>query len=79
MEIFLYILAFWIGVLFGFLIKGWLNAKFREYSGTITVSTNDLEEKTLYSLELNDYPETLQFKKEVVFKVDSSAESSDRT
>ena len=38
---------------------------------------DELQEKTLYSLELADYPETLEFKKEVVFKVDAS-DSSDR-
>lgn len=49
----------------------------KHYSGTIFITHDELQEKTLYSLELADYPETLEFKKEVVFKVDSS-DSSDR-
>jgi hypothetical protein len=47
------------------------------YSGTIYITHDELQEKTLYSLELEDYPESIEFKKEVVFKVDTS-DSSDR-
>jgi hypothetical protein len=36
------------------------------------------EEKTLYSLELEEYPESIQFKKTVVFKVDSSDDSREQ-
>jgi hypothetical protein len=79
MDILIYALILWVGIIIGFLIKMWLDVKFRHYSGTIVVSTNDLEEKTLYSLELEDYPETLKFEKEVVFKIETSDESSDRT
>lgn len=68
MEILIYVLILWLGVIVGFLIRSLL---FRnKSSGTIYVTVNS--EKTLYSLELNDYPEELRFKKEVVFKVDSS-------
>lgn len=63
----------------GFLIKTWMNGRFREYGGTIVVATDDIREKTVYSLVLDDYPEKLEFKKEIVFKVDTSAKSSDRT
>ena len=79
MDILIYAVIFWIGFVLGFLVKGWLEARFRHYSGTILVSTNELEEKTLYSLELDDYPERLKFEKEVVFKIETSEESSDRT
>jgi hypothetical protein len=78
-SIVVYGLLFWAGLVVGFLIKTWLDVKFRHYSGTILVSTNELEEKTLYSLELDDYPERLKFEKEVVFKIETSEESSDRT
>lgn len=79
MDILIYVFILWTGFIIGFLVKGWLGTKFRHYSGSIIVTTNELEEKTLYSLELDDYPETLKFKKEVIFKVDTSEESSDRT
>lgn len=79
MDILIYAVIFWIGFVLGFLVKGWLDARFRHYSGTILVSTNEAEEKTLYSLELDDYPERLKFEREVVFKIETSEESSDRT
>jgi hypothetical protein len=73
------IVLFWMGVLAGYLFKSWMNSKFKDYSGTIIVDTDELAEKTVYSLVLDDYPETLVFKKEVVFKIDTSVKSSDRT
>jgi len=60
----------WIGIILGFLIKSWLLAKFRASSGTIVVKRDGLTEKTVYSLVLDDYPEKLEFKKLVIFKVD---------
>lgn len=57
-----------IGALLGFLIRSWMVRRQRS-SGTIYVTHK--EEKILYSLELDDYPESIQFKKTVVFKVDS--------
>jgi len=78
MDILVYAVIFWVGVLVGFMIKSWLTGKFRDYSGTIIVDTDKLTEKTVYSLVLDDYPEKLEFKKEVVFRVDSSEQSSDR-
>ena len=72
MGILIYILIFLLGIFVGFLIKRWLVRR-ASYSGTIYV-THD-QEKTLYSLELADYPEKLEFKKEVVFKVDASEEN----
>lgn len=48
-----------------------------KYSGTIYITHDERQEKTLYSLELDDYPESIEFKKEVVFKVEAS-DSPDR-
>ena len=69
MEIAISVAIFLVGYLVGFYIKAWLERR-REYNGVKYVTAN--EEKTLYSLELNDYPETLQFKKHVVFKVETA-------
>jgi hypothetical protein len=72
------ILIFWFGLIIGFLLlRARLYIDRKNYSGTIYITHDELQEKTLYSLELADYPETLEFKKEVVFKVDAS-DSSDR-
>ncbi len=78
MTVFYGIIIWWSGCLTVFLVKAWLNGRFRDYSGTIVVGTDELREKTVYSLVLDDYPEKLEFKKEVVFKVDTSAKSSVR-
>jgi hypothetical protein len=67
MEILIYVLILWLGVIIGFFIRALFGNK---SSGTIYVTQN--AEKTLYSLELDEYPEELRFKKEIVFKVDSS-------
>jgi hypothetical protein len=64
-----------IGILIGYLVKTWRIRK-EKSSGTIYVTHE--QEKTLYSLELDDYPESIEFKKKVVFKVDASEESLDR-
>ena len=69
------IIIFWLGLIVGIAFSWW--RLHRHYSGTIYITHDALQEKTLYSLELSDYPETLEFKKEVVFKVDAS-DSSDR-
>jgi hypothetical protein len=50
----------------------------RESSGTIVVNRDNLREKTVYSLELDDYPEKLEFKKVVIFKVDTSEDKPHR-
>ena len=69
------ILLFWAGFLFGFVVRSWLFARLRESSaGTIVVSRNSLTEKTVYSLVLDDYPEKLEFKKLVIFKVEDTRE-----
>ena len=63
-------IIFWIGVTVGVFLGAWLLSRLREVSGTIHVTHDELTEKTVYSLELEEYPEKLEFKKVVVFKVD---------
>ncbi len=64
-----------LGITVGFYIKTWIVRR-EKSSGTIYVTEG--EEKTLYSLELEEYPEALKFKKKVVFKVDTSEDSLNR-
>lgn len=78
MGILVYAFIFSLGTFVGYLGRAWLERKFRDYSGTIVIDTDDLAEKTVYSLVLEDYPEKLEFKKEVVFRVDTSVRSSNR-
>lgn len=76
-HISVYIALLLVGFVVGFHVKAWLVRRHQyNYNGTMYVTAN--EEKTLYSLELNDYPETLQFKKHVVFKVETAEETPDR-
>ena len=67
--------VFIFGLAIGWVLRGWVARKERS-SGTIYV-THD-QEKTLYSLELTDYPETIEFKKKVVFKVEAPEENLTR-
>lgn len=76
MEILWFFLVFYIGLFLGFFLRSWMGRRFKDYSGTMLITHK--EEKTMYSLVLDDYPEKLEFKKEVVFKVDASKESLDR-
>lgn len=72
MEFVMWAFACALGIVIGILLEKWKSSRGR-YSGTILVTES--EEKTLYSLELDEYPEELKFKKEVVFKVDASETS----
>lgn len=74
--ILIYVGIFWVGALVGFLLKAWMDYRFTNYTGTILV-THD-KEKTVYSLILDEYPDSIEFKKEVVFKVDASDVELDR-
>jgi hypothetical protein len=76
MEILIWILIFWVGWILGFLAKAWLAYRLGDYSGTIIVSKES--GKTMYSLVLDDYPEKLEFRKVVVFKVEAPEEGFDR-
>lgn len=69
MGILLYALSFYVGLFMGFFLKSWLAYR-SSYSGVIHVTKG--REKTVYSLELNDYPDEIAFKKEIVFKVDTT-------
>lgn len=68
-QIFLYasisLIAFGLGMLF----ERWRIRRIS--SGVIHVTTTP--DRTLYTLELLDYPEILMFKKVVVFDVDTSS------
>lgn len=78
MDIVVYGLIFWAGLVAGYVLKAWLTARFKDYSGTIVVDTDDFANKTVYSLVLDDYPEKLEFKKEVVFRIDSPKKKTRR-
>jgi hypothetical protein len=78
MTILLYIGIFWTGVLAGVFIDRWLVYRLRDYSGIMVVSKDEDRDKTVYSLILDEYPEKLEFKKEIVFRVDTSEEVPDR-
>lgn len=66
-------LIFDLGLLFGFLIIFLLGRR-RSCIGTIMVIKK--KDGILYSLEMNDSPENLQFKKRACFKVKVSEEES---
>ena len=75
MEFLVYGIIYFAGLCVGYVLRLVLD-KFKHYSGTIEVTKT--EGKTLYSLVLSDYPEKLEFQKEVLFRietVDSPGES----
>jgi nitrogen regulatory protein PII-like uncharacterized protein len=69
MEYLIGILIFYLGGMTGFFLRAWLGSRSR-YDGVIFVTKED--HKTLYSLVLEEYPDAITLKKEVVFKVDAS-------
>jgi hypothetical protein len=73
-----WVIVFGAGLCIGMFLRGWIFYKRQGYSGTIVVNKDRLSEKTVYSLILDEYPDKLEFKKVVIFKVDSSDQSSDR-
>jgi hypothetical protein len=75
MGILWYILVLWLGIFLGFFLHGVLG-RIRSYDGTIVVTHE--QHRTLYSLELEDYPDKIEFKKEVILKVDASDENLNR-
>ena len=70
-----YILVFILGTWAGFIIRHWLQYR-TSYDGKIVITHEN--HRTLYSLELEDYPDTIEFKKEVILKVDTPEESLNR-
>lgn len=72
MNIILYILIFCLGLILGIVITKLLGRR-NNSSGNIVVTKS--EGRTLYSLELNDDPGKIEFKKKVIFKVVPDDES----
>lgn len=66
--------AFYLGLFVGVIIQRWLRYK-ASYSGTMFVIKG--EEKTVYSLELDEDPIAFQDRAEVIFKVKTSDENPD--
>jgi hypothetical protein len=75
MEILVSILSFCTGLSIGILLMYLLMSRAKSV-GTIFITHDN--EKTLYSLELDEYPESIAFKKKIVFKVNASEESLNR-
>jgi hypothetical protein len=69
MNIFYGLLIWTGGLILGFFLRVWIG-RVTGYTGTIFVSRE--AQKTVYTLELEEYPDEIRFKKEVVFKVDAS-------
>jgi hypothetical protein len=69
-DVIVVILLMAAAFILGGFAHSWYVHKFRDYSGTIVVEYDELQEKTVYSLVLDEYPDKLEFKKVVVFKVD---------
>jgi hypothetical protein len=68
-------IVFIAGFLFGYMMRNFLrNARY--YVGVIKVTRE--ENRILYSLEFDEDPSELEKMNEVVFKVETSEESSDR-
>jgi hypothetical protein len=76
MQIVIYILIFYGGFAVGYIIRSWLQYR-TGYNGALFVTKE--ADKKLYSLMLDDYPEKIELKKEVILKVVASTEESDRT
>lgn len=68
-------LILYLGMFMGFCLRWWLE-KDKSYGGTIVVSKD--KDKLIYSLELIDDPEKLQYNDRILFKIDSSRMSLDR-
>lgn len=69
MNILYGVLIFIFGLYTGFMIMLWISRKSSQV-GTIFITGN--EDKRVYTLELEDYPDEIRFKNKVVFKVDAS-------
>jgi hypothetical protein len=77
MQILIYILIFDAGLFLGYVIKAYLQYR-TGYNGALLI-TEKQDDKKVYSLMLDDYPEKIEFKKEVILKVVASTEESSRT
>jgi|KBSMisStaDraftv2_1062788.scaffolds.fasta_scaffold27891_4 hypothetical protein len=74
-EIIIVIGVFYFGVFIGFILRKWLVDR-SGYDGDLLIIKDD--DKIIYSLELHDDPEMMEFKNELIFKVKPLEESSDR-
>ena len=74
-EIVIVIGVFYFGVFIGFILRKWLVDR-SGYDGDLLIIKDD--DKIIYSLELHDDPEMMEFKNELIFKVKPLEESSDR-
>jgi hypothetical protein len=72
------ILLMWAAFILGCFAHSWYIHRFMDYSGTIVVEYDEKQEKTVYSLVLDDYPDKFEFKKVVVFRVDVPDKKSNR-
>lgn len=70
--IILLVVIFFLGLILGFVIH-MLARRLHNYDGIINVTRTD--EKLIYSLELHEDPEALEFMDEVIFKVAKSDQS----
>lgn len=76
MNVFLIILSYFLVASLTFILGFFTIKKMQSYSGTMKVIRD--ENKVLYSLELDEDPVMLEHKSEVVFRVETSDQSSDR-
>lgn len=67
-----FLLGLVLGVVIGVVVK-WAHIYTQRTIGTILVKHE--EEKTVYSLEIDEDPEIIQYKKRVTFKVDRGSNS----
>ena len=75
MYIFVGFIIYCAGMAVGFVIRGWIMSK-AGYDGIINVDKEN--GKIVYTLEFKDDPDNIQYMKEVIFKIKTSDESSDR-
>lgn len=74
-EIVVVIGVFYFGVFIGFVLRKWIVDR-SGYDGDLLIIKDD--NKIIYSLELHEDPEMMEFKNELIFKVKPLEESSDR-
>jgi hypothetical protein len=74
-EIVIVIGVFYFGVFIGFILRKWIVDR-SGYDGDLLIIKDD--DKIIYSLELHEDPEMMEFKNELIFKVKPLEESSNR-
>lgn len=66
------ILIFYSGIFVGYAIRAWLQYR-SSYNGAILITEE--ADKKIYSLVLDDYPEKIELRKEVILKVITDKET----